>query len=205
MQASRSDSREKLILAARDEIRRKGYTATRVEDICRAAGVTKGSFFHHFSSKDALGAAAVDAWRDSNEIFFATAPYQEVADPVERLIAHIAFRREMLNGPIEGFSCLVGTMAQELFATNNDLMPHLSDEFEAHIARLTDEIRAAQEGAGLEDAFSARGLALHMQAVVQGAFIVAKAADGAKDARQALDHLENYIRLLFGWPARERL
>ncbi len=50
MQARPSDARERLIAAARDEIRRKGYTATRVEDICRAAGVTKGSFFHHFSS-----------------------------------------------------------------------------------------------------------------------------------------------------------
>ncbi len=145
----------------------------------------------------------VDAWRDNNRGFFAHAPYQQVADPVARLIAHVAVRRQMIAGPVEQYSCLVGTMAQELFATNPELMPHLSGEFEEHLDRLTGEIRAAQEAAGLEDKFAARSLALHMQAVVQGAFIVAKAAGGAADAVQCLDHLENYLRLLFDRPKAE--
>jgi TetR/AcrR family transcriptional regulator, transcriptional repressor for nem operon len=44
-------SKEKLLDAALQVIRTKGYTATRIEDICEAAGLTKGSFFHHFKSK----------------------------------------------------------------------------------------------------------------------------------------------------------
>jgi TetR/AcrR family transcriptional regulator, transcriptional repressor for nem operon len=35
-------------------VRRKGLSATSVDDICAAAGVSKGAFFHHFKSKDAL-------------------------------------------------------------------------------------------------------------------------------------------------------
>jgi len=46
----RHDSKTKLLNAALHVIRAKGYTATRVEDICEAAGVTKGSFFHHFKT-----------------------------------------------------------------------------------------------------------------------------------------------------------
>jgi TetR/AcrR family transcriptional repressor of nem operon len=48
------DSKTKLLDAALQVIRAKGYAATTVDDICHQAGVTKGSFFHHFKSKDEL-------------------------------------------------------------------------------------------------------------------------------------------------------
>ncbi len=52
-------TRTKLLEAARDVIRGQGYAATTVDDICKAAGVTKGGFFHHFASMDALAKAAL--------------------------------------------------------------------------------------------------------------------------------------------------
>ena len=50
----RGHARDKLIAAAHQEVRRQGYSATTVDQICAAAGVTKGAFFHHFESKEAL-------------------------------------------------------------------------------------------------------------------------------------------------------
>ena len=43
-------------------VRRQGYAATSVDEICAAAGVSKGAFFHHFASKEALGIAAAEQW-----------------------------------------------------------------------------------------------------------------------------------------------
>jgi DNA-binding transcriptional regulator YbjK len=51
---SRHESKTRLLQAALAVIRAKGYTATRIEDVCEAAGLTKGSFFHHFSTKEDL-------------------------------------------------------------------------------------------------------------------------------------------------------
>ncbi len=48
------NAREKLLDAARRVIREKGYSAATVDDLCRAADVTKGAFFHHFDSKEVL-------------------------------------------------------------------------------------------------------------------------------------------------------
>ena len=59
---TRHESKTKLLEAALKVIRAKGYTATRVEDVCEAAGLTKGSFFHHLESKEALALAASDYW-----------------------------------------------------------------------------------------------------------------------------------------------
>jgi len=46
--------KRKLLDAALRVIRAQGYAGSSVDDICREAGVTKGSFFHHFKGKDDL-------------------------------------------------------------------------------------------------------------------------------------------------------
>lgn len=59
MRDLRQMSRTRLLNATLKVVRAKGYNATRVEDVCAAAGLTKGSFFHHFKSKDELALAAI--------------------------------------------------------------------------------------------------------------------------------------------------
>ena len=54
------ETRNRLLDASLHAIRAQGYAATTIDDICAAAGLTKGSFFHHFASKEALGVAAAD-------------------------------------------------------------------------------------------------------------------------------------------------
>ena len=82
-----SDSRTRLLDAALATIRRKGYAATTVDDLCAATGLSKGSFFHHFKGKEDLALAAAQHWSDTTGALFANAPYQQVADPRERLLA----------------------------------------------------------------------------------------------------------------------
>jgi TetR/AcrR family transcriptional repressor of nem operon len=67
------ESKRRLLDAALYVIRTKGYTAARVEDICEAAGLTKGSFFHHFKSKEDLALAAAEYWNDLSASVFRTA------------------------------------------------------------------------------------------------------------------------------------
>ena len=59
------NARAKLLDAAIALVRQQGFSATSVDELCKMAGVTKGAFFHHFVSKDALGAAAADHWTDT--------------------------------------------------------------------------------------------------------------------------------------------
>jgi TetR/AcrR family transcriptional repressor of nem operon len=90
---SRHESKTRFLDAALHVIRAKGYSATRVEDICEAAGLTKGSFFHHFDSKEGLALAAADYWIEGSEALFASAPYRDHADPFDRLLAYVDFRK----------------------------------------------------------------------------------------------------------------
>jgi TetR/AcrR family transcriptional repressor of nem operon len=76
-----AETRSRLLDAARDVIRAQGYAATTVDDICAAAGVTKGAFFHHFESKERLGIAAVEQFGAMASALFGTAPYNTYPDP----------------------------------------------------------------------------------------------------------------------------
>jgi hypothetical protein len=49
--AESRNARDRLLNAAVCIVRQKGYHATSVDELCAAANVTKGAFFHHFKSK----------------------------------------------------------------------------------------------------------------------------------------------------------
>lgn len=196
--AVKPDARSKLLEVALTVIRTKGYSATTVDELCAAAGVTKGAFFHHFKTKDELGVAAADHWSETTSALFAAAPYHQHRDPLDRVLAYLDFRKALLKGGVPDFTCLVGTMVQETYETAPAIRDACDRSISGHASTLVADIEAAMEGRGMTPHWTAPSLALHTQAVLQGAFILAKAKGGAEVAVDSVDHLKRYIELLFG-------
>ena len=191
-------AREKLLEAAFKVIREKGYTATTVDDLCQTAGVTKGAFFHHFASKEALGVAAAEHWSAMTGAMFAEAPYHAPTDALTRVLAYVDFRRAILQGEMAEFTCVAGTMAQEVHDTHPAIAAACGASITGHAGTLVADIAQAMEDHGISDAsLTAESLALHTQVVLQGAFVVAKATDDREVVVESLDHLRRYIELLF--------
>lgn len=198
--ATQSESREKLLAAATHLIRSRGYTATRVDDICAAAGLSKGSFFHHFRSKEDLALAAAEHWNQWTGELFASAPYHALPDPLERVLAYIDFRKSLLRGELPEFTCLMGTMVQEAYETSPSIREACEFSISSHAATLEADIAAAIEQYDLHPSWTAASLALHTQCVLQGAFILAKAKQGPAIAADSVDHLRRYVEMLFIQP-----
>jgi TetR/AcrR family transcriptional repressor of nem operon len=199
----RHESKTKLLDAALHVIRAKGFSATRIEDICEAAGLTKGSFFHHFKGKEDLALAAAAYWADKTGAFFASAPYRELSDPLDRLLAYVDFRKAILQGDLPDFTCLVGTMVQEVYDTHPDLREACNKSISDHAATLVPDIEQAMRRRGIQAGWTAESLALYTQASIQGAFILAKAKHGPEIAAACIDHLRRYIELLFNQPCSQ--
>jgi TetR/AcrR family transcriptional regulator, transcriptional repressor for nem operon len=199
----RHDSKTKLLDAALYVIRAKGYSATRVEDICETAGVTKGSFFHHFKTKEELAIEAAAYFSSRADSLFAAAPYRSLPDPLERLLGYVDFRKAILLGELPQFTCLLGTMVQEVYETHPLIREACDRYIRAHAATVEADISEAMGKYGPRAEWTASSLALYTQAVIQGAFILAKAHLSREVAAANLDHLRRYLQLLFTQPQSE--
>jgi TetR/AcrR family transcriptional repressor of nem operon len=197
---AKPDAKTKLLEAALSVIRTKGYAATSVDELCASAGVTKGAFFHHFKSKDEIAVAAANRWSETTGALFADAPYHKHKDPLDRVLGYLDFRKALLKGGVPEFTCLVGTMVQEAYETNPEIRRACDASISNHAATLESDISDAKRKYGIKGSWTPSSLALHTQAVLQGAFILAKAKGGADVAAASVDHLRRYITLLFQHP-----
>jgi TetR/AcrR family transcriptional regulator, transcriptional repressor for nem operon len=200
-QPAARNARRKLLDAAVCVIREKGYAATSVDDLCAKAGVTKGAFFHHFPSKDSLAVAAANYWSELSDALFAAAPYHRFDDPLDRILGYLDYRKTILQGDAADFTCLAGTMLQETYATHPDIRQACDASIGGHAAALAADIGAAMKLYRIRAGWSAESLALHTQAVLQGAFILAKGGGGAAVVEASLQHLRRYVEGLFRPPA----
>jgi AcrR family transcriptional regulator len=66
-------TRQHILDAALKRFANHGYAAASVDDVCAEAGVSKGAFYHHFPSKQALFLALLNRWLDSVDVSFETA------------------------------------------------------------------------------------------------------------------------------------
>ena len=141
--------------------------------------------------------AAAEFWATTTSDFFAAAPYHQPSDLLERVLAYVAFRKAFIIGDLPEFTCLVGTMAQEIYASSPDIRDACGRSIFGHALSLEADIDLARRQRDITGDWSAASLARHTQAVIQGGFVLAKAGNCPDLARESLDHLDRYIRHLF--------
>jgi TetR/AcrR family transcriptional regulator, transcriptional repressor for nem operon len=198
--ASTHESKTKLLNAAMNIIRAKGYAGTTIDDICTVAGVTKGSFFHHFKSKDELALAGVEHFSSMADGLFATAPYNAAKDPLQRLLGYVDFRADILQGELPEYTCLLGTLVQETYGTHPTIRSACDAAMSAHVAMLTRDIALAKRHYAPKATWSVDSVGYFIQSVLQGAFIFAKAKQSPDIVRASLAHLRRYLETLFAPP-----
>ncbi|WP_416307889.1 TetR/AcrR family transcriptional regulator [Neptunicella sp. SCSIO 80796] len=197
MHVPRQSSKMTLLEVALQLFREKGHAATTVDEICARAGVTKGSFFHHFKNKEVLVLSAVEYWNDSTDELFANADYHRATDPVERLLGYVDLRIEMIKGDIPEFTCLLGTLVQETYHTHPAIREACDKALTAHIATLIPDLEQAKTLYAPAAAWSAEGVGYFIQSLIQGTFIFAKAKQDSHVVLESLQHLRRYLQTLF--------
>lgn len=190
-------AKEKLMESAFQLIRSKGFSAATIDDFCAKAGVTKGTFFHYFSSKEDLAIKAAKHWSEVTESFFEQSAYRLHAGALDRLLGYLELRRDIIQGEISEFTCLVGTMVQEIYDSHPLIREACRASIFSHIAPLEKDIFEAVTLYQPANPPDPKTLALHIQAVLQGAFVLAKASSDSEVAVSSVNHLIEYVKMIF--------
>ena len=129
----------------------KGYYNTSINDILKATGLTKGGFYGHFVSKEALWFAVYDEamriWRD---IVFEG--IQAATDPLERIQILIEndIKNKLGNHVFEG-GCFFHSMLVELAGQSTALSSHLMRGFEQLAGLLCAWLKQADQQGRLKE------------------------------------------------------
>ncbi len=188
-----SVTRVKLLDAAEKLMRAKGYAATSVEEVCTAARLTKGCFFHYFESKEDLGKPLLE--RFCSQPSEQEGPKEE--DPLERLYDAVDGAIEKSKKCVKGQGCLLGTLAQELSDTYPRIRAVCVQGFSRWARSFQRDLEEAKRRYTPHTSFDSHSVAEYFIAVVEGSQILAKAKQDPKVVEKSLLHFKVYLRMLF--------
>lgn len=165
----------------------KGFEATSFADVAAAVGISRGNFYHHFKSKDAILMAVIDRrLRTTSEMLTA---WEIEATPQERIVSFI--RILVTNQTkIMAFGCPVGTLTTELAKLNHAAKDRAVDIFSLFRNWLAAQFKA------FGHVEQADKLALHVLSRSQGAAVMAAAYGDADFLRSEVNALETWLHAL---------
>lgn len=175
------DTADRLIESTRELLWERGYTATSPKAIQHRAGVGQGSMYHHFSGKPDLALAAITRTAEQMRAQ-AEAQLAAPGTAVERVSAYLRRERDVLKG------CPIGRLTQD-----PDVMadPRLRAPVEQTLSWLRERLaEVLAEGRGRGEpgpALDPGAVAATVVAVLQGGYVLARAADSTAPFHQAID------------------
>ncbi|MFP3944755.1 MAG: TetR/AcrR family transcriptional regulator [Alphaproteobacteria bacterium] len=185
-----SDTRIRIIRAARTLFHEQGYGATGVATIQREAGVKPGSFYHFFPAKEALLEAVLDDYSAALRPELINPATESVADPFEKIFSLLNFYREALIETGFAFGCPLGNLALEVGRQPGPV----TEKIEANFRQWREVVRGWLERAGLNA--GADDLATLTLTVMEGAVMQARAARSIAPFDASVRELRRYLELL---------
>lgn len=197
-----AETRRKLIEAAVGLMLRQGYGATSVDGICEAAGVTKGSFFHHFESKEAIALAGVEWWGRMGTELYAEAWRDDRADPLDQLRAMLEIMISFTGRPGMPCVCMVGMMSQELAQTTPAVREACARELQVWTGNVARLLTAAKVKHRPAVDFDPEAAAWFLNSLWQGSMLIGKTRGNQSMIAGNVRMARSWVDSLFKAPAK---
>lgn len=150
-----------------------GFRGTTVDAVLEAAGVPKGSFYHHFGSKEAFGLAVLERYMTMQLDLLAEASGMEWGSVTAKLDRYFATLVELFVASGFQRGCLAGKFSTELAAGSEIFRKQLTHSIDAWHDMLTVMLAQGQRAGEIRTDRAAGDLAHTVLALVQGAFVIA--------------------------------
>lgn len=152
----------------------KGYARTTIDDVIAAAGVTKGSFYFHFSSKEELGFAVID--NASDYILGSMRRSLERPDltPYERIEAMLEEIRGIVEAADCSRGCILGNLALETSHSHQGFRERIAQAFREWSALISSELEEMKRAGELPRDFDSARYADFAISALEGGIMISK-------------------------------
>jgi TetR/AcrR family transcriptional repressor of nem operon len=165
------DTRNNLVQAGLKLIHAEGYEATGIQSIVDDADTPKGSFYNHFASKEAFGAAVIDAYSDRAQSNLCAFLGDADLAPLARLEAYFDDRIKSFQSAKYVRGCLLGNFSAEAADHSALIRKQLAKQLAAWSNVIEKCIAEAQEQGAISDQFPAALLARFILNSWEGALL----------------------------------
>jgi len=187
----RTETRERIVEAARQLFFQQGYTATGIAQILKASDANSGSLYHFFPTKEDLLAAVLEGYKAMLESHVLKPAFDRVSDPVERLFAVLDGYRRLLAATEFDLGCPIGNLALEVSNSHPQVRRLIVENFDAWCAAIRALIMDAS--GKLPADIEPEHLARHVLATMEGAVMLARAYRDFEPFDQAVNQLRDYF------------
>lgn len=195
------DKKQRLLNATVSLMIQGGFSNTSVDEICKAAGVTKGSFFHYFTNKDQICFQAMELWTQGWCQILDSSHIYNIESRLARLDALFDVMEQAYLAPGIPHGCLVGTIAQERALISEEYKSHCSSHLDTWVERtqqLLDDA-VAEKRPVME--FDTLEVSWWLCTFVQGTMLLSKLHTDHKITLSNIRHCRAYVRSF--WPNHE--
>lgn len=191
----RITAKEKLIEAALALMAEKDYMATSVDEVCEKAGVSKGSFYHFFETKEDLGLAALSFYFSAAMAEVAEAPFMKLEDPVARAFGYLDYMAEKADS-LQHTGCLFGNFAVGVARTNPRLQERVSHIFNQFAEAVATVLAPFASEDGSEGLPTAKELAELYLSIMEGTIVMGRAHRDPERIRKGQRWFRQYLESL---------
>lgn len=189
MSEKTTDTKQRLITTASDLIWQNSFASVSVDQICKEAGVNKGSFYHYFESKIDLALEAMDQYFEINKPFFDDI-FSPSTPPIQRfiLMAEKAYEKQVESYKTYGkyCGCPFATLGAEL-AGNSDKVQEKVDDIVIKVKRYYETaLRDLVAEGYLEEKIDVKAKAEEIYAYVMGQMLMARIMNSAEQLKRDL-------------------
>jgi TetR/AcrR family transcriptional regulator, transcriptional repressor for nem operon len=187
-------AQEKILDAAKVLMLSKGYPATTVDGICKKAKVSKGSFYHFFSSKEDLGVALLEWYYQKESEHMFIGKFNDVKDPTQKMFEFVD-HMEKNSKKFWGNGCLLTNLGMEMVETNPKIQTEVSGIFKKLDRRL-QKLFAPSTGKK-----SAKGspseLTEQFIVMLEGTIVLARIHKDWSIVNRGMKNFKNHLKLLY--------
>ncbi len=173
----------------------RGYPATTVDAICEKAGVSKGSFYHAFPSKEELGLVLLEWYHQGGREKIFDGPFNEIKDPRRKMLAFVD-HVDKSSKELWGGGCLLANLGLELAETNPRIRTRISKLFKKLEGRLEQIFEPAASRSDGKNHTTAKDLAQQFVVMLEGSIVLARVNKDWKVVSRGFQNFKRHLQAL---------